>query len=122
MSLLGAALLSSHHARRSCQVVREYLTEGQKHTTGLAIHEDTLFVACQELGEHIPDSLLLQCSGSALISSHRFIFIFPFTNAIRSSFAIPGTILSFDVKTSRFLSVAASSFPDTIERLELSDC
>lgn len=34
----------------------------------------------------------------------------------------PGAILSFDVPTGRFLGVVASHFPDTIERLALSDC
>lgn len=33
------------------QVEKEFLIEGQVHSTGMVMHEETLFVACQELGE-----------------------------------------------------------------------
>jgi hypothetical protein len=32
------------------KVVREYCIEGQLHSTGMVVYEDTLFVASQELG------------------------------------------------------------------------
>lgn len=64
------------------QVVKQYAIEGQKHTTGLLIHDDMLYVACQELG----------------------------------------AIITFDLHTAQHIGIIASNFPDTIERMLLSDC
>lgn len=66
----------------SKEIVREYFVDGQLHSTGMVVYENTLYVATQELG----------------------------------------SILSYDISSGRYLGVAASNFPDTIERLELSYC
>ena len=78
--------------------------EGQKHATGLLVYNDMLYVACQELGMHVPIYF-------ALLRRNGVIYV-----------NCAGSILTFDLHTTKFLGVVASNFPDTIERMELSDC